>query len=520
LGNDTYLIDHLLDTITETAAAGEVDLAQINIAAAGGTYTLADNVESGTLTNAVAFNLTGNNSNNTLTGNAAANTLSGGGGQDNLTGGGGNDYLDGGADNDILDGGLGNDYLDGGAGDDDLDGGLGIDVMEGGDGSDFYTINDIGDIIIEDFGSGYDQVMVAFAAGTTYTLAANLESATIASAAVLNLTGNDSNNDLYGSNAANILDGGGGADYMWGYLGDDTYVVDHVGDRIFELHPDDGIDLVLASISEVLDQYVERLTLTGTAGINGTGNGMTNRITGNAGNNILDGGAGIDTLIGGLGDDTYIVDLTATGALQDVITEAANAGTDTLSLRGAVSLANAVTWTLAATLENLDIAATGFTKLNLTGNSTDNSLAGNIVANILDGGAGNDVLSGSLGNDTLIGGAGNDTLTGGYDADFFIFNLAAGSNNLDTVTDFASGTDVLRFDNAIFTAIGPDGALNPAAFVAGDITGGLNAGDRIVYNTMTGALYYDADGDGASAAMQVAFLTGAPILVATDIFVM
>jgi Ca2+-binding RTX toxin-like protein len=48
---------------------------------------------------------------------------------------------------------------------------------------------------------------------------------------------------------------------------------------------------------------VERLTLTGTANINGTGNELNNLLTGNSGNNVLAGGAGHDTLNGGAGDD-------------------------------------------------------------------------------------------------------------------------------------------------------------------------------------------------------------------------
>jgi Ca2+-binding RTX toxin-like protein len=43
--------------------------------------------------------------------------------------------------------------------------------------------------------------------------------------------------------------------------------------------------------------------LTGTANINGTGNGAANLITGNDGNNALSGGAGNDTLNGGAGND-------------------------------------------------------------------------------------------------------------------------------------------------------------------------------------------------------------------------
>ena len=301
LGNDTYLIDHLLDTIIEAATPGEVDLANINITAAGGTYTLAANVENGTLTNAVAFNLTGNELDNTLTGNAAANTL---------------------------------------------DGGSGIDTLIGGAGNDTYVVDASGDTIIDSL--GIDTVQAAI----SYTLAATLEN--------LTLTGSDAI-DATGNALANTLTGNDGANVLAGLVGNDTYVVG-AGDSISETSTlISEIDTVLSSVTWTLGDNLERVTLTGSAAIDGTGNELANILTGNAGNNTLDGAAGIDSLIGGLGDDTYLVDLTATGALQDTITEAASAGTDTVILRGTPILATPVTLTLAATLENLDASATGST---------------------------------------------------------------------------------------------------------------------------------------------------------------
>jgi Ca2+-binding RTX toxin-like protein len=47
------------------------------------------------------------------------------------------------------------------------------------------------------------------------------------------------------------------------------------------------------------------LVLQGSAGINGTGNGLANSLFGNSGNNILDGGAGADALTGNAGNDTF-----------------------------------------------------------------------------------------------------------------------------------------------------------------------------------------------------------------------
>ena len=86
----------------------------------------------------------------------------------------------------------------------------------------------------------------------------------------------------------------------------------------------EGIDTVLSSITYSLGSYVEHLTLTGAAAVNGTGNGGNNQITGNgaanvlsggAGNDILNGAVGNDTLIGGQGADTYLFGLGGGGDL-------------------------------------------------------------------------------------------------------------------------------------------------------------------------------------------------------------
>ena len=115
---------------------------------------------------------------------------------------------------------------------------------------------------------------------------------------------------LFGGGGNDILDGGAGADIMFGGSGDDTYRVDDAGDIASEETlagvDDGGIDTVQSSITFTLGRFIERLTLIGTAAIDGTGNDLANRITGNEAANTLSGGGGNDTLIGGAGDDRLV----------------------------------------------------------------------------------------------------------------------------------------------------------------------------------------------------------------------
>ena len=55
-----------------------------------------------------------------------------------------------------------------------------------------------------------------------------------------------------------------------------------------------------------------------------------------------------------------------------------------------------------------EISLTG-DQTNITGSSFSDALVGTDVADYIDGGAGDDILDGSAGNDTLVGGTGNDT---------------------------------------------------------------------------------------------------------------
>jgi Ca2+-binding RTX toxin-like protein len=121
--------------------------------------------------------------------------------------------------------------------------------------------------------------------------------------------------DTFITGAGNdTLNGGAGNDILTGGIGNDTYIVDTSNDLITELKSQ-GIDTVKTAISWTLGANLEKLTLTGTAAINGTGNTLNNTLTGNTKANILNGGGGADKLLGGAGNDTL-----NGGAGNDVLT--------------------------------------------------------------------------------------------------------------------------------------------------------------------------------------------------------
>ncbi len=180
------------------------------------------------------------------------------------------------------------------------------------------------------------------------------------------LFGDAGNDTLNGGTGNDWLEGGSGSDIMRGSAGNDAYIVDSSGDTIDEAASgSSGTDEVQSSISfslnnssRVLGNF-EKLFLTGSVNINGTGNALDNTIVGNngvnglagnagnnslngnggndtlsggTGNDWLEGGSGADILRGGAGNDAYIVDSSG-----DTIDEAASGSSGTDEVQSSVS---------------------------------------------------------------------------------------------------------------------------------------------------------------------------------------
>jgi serralysin len=147
----------------------------------------------------------------------------------------------------------------------------------------------------------------------------------------------------------------------------------------------------------------------------------------------------------------------------------------------------------------------------------NDTLTGGVGNDILLGGIGDNTLNGGADNDSLAGGQGNDSLSGAAGDDIFVFDTPLSSaSNVDSISDFMAGIDKIQLDKDIFTALTEEGALSSAFFKASTNGVALDENDYFLYNTTSGALLYDMDGNGQGVAVQFATLTTKPTITANN----
>ncbi|MFA6178099.1 MAG: M10 family metallopeptidase C-terminal domain-containing protein [Candidatus Methylopumilus sp.] len=449
VGDDTYLVDNVGDFVSDSDGANDAVILQI----ASGTYIIGSGIDNVSISNISAtINIIGNEANNTISGNNGVNKLEG---------------LDG------------NDTITGGAGNDILDGGIGADEMNGGAGSDTYFVDDADDIVVEtdaNSSTGGTDTVNSTISFSLIDSAPNVENLTLIGNDNVSATGNVRANTITGNDSNNLIYGGGGtaADTLKGLNGNDTYEVEIVKsgtgaaaiakfkDTVIEAANmgNDSINLIgsvldltkATTITLVANVENINASATGATLLNFIGSAADNRIFGNDAANILDGAAGLDDLAGGLGDDTYVVD-----SVDDLVTEGLDEGADTIQIWIATGNEDE-SYVLAGNVENAILLNN--VAFNLTGNNLSNKLIGNAAANVIDGG---------LQADTMAGGAGNDS----YHVDDFgdiVTELAAGG--IDTVLsslDYSlldtdgSGTNGGNVENLILTGTAVTGTGNAAA---------------------------------------------------------
>jgi Ca2+-binding RTX toxin-like protein len=432
-----------------------------------------------------------------------------------------------------IQGGEGNDTIKSGDGNDVVIGGKGNDKVFGGNGYDTVSYRDAINGIRIDLSSNKVQGLSAAAktevGSDTLSSFENGEGgfgndSLIASKTGSQLNGNDGNdtllggngNDtLLGGNGNDALDGGKGNDVLDGGAGNDTYTIDSTGDSLIETS---GVDLIKVNIGSnggnfILANDIENATLISKVAFNLTGNDLNNILIGNAAINTLTSGLGDDILSGAAGNDTFMIDHGGTKTISDlgngidILKVEQTAGIEAPTVVNA-SLSKA--WVATSATYNyhtVNILSKGF-GINLSA-VTQGTEGFNITntgkATILIGSGLDDAIIGGSGNDTLKGGLGNDILTGGAGKDIFVFDKTPNQNtNIDTITDFVSGTDKINLSKFIFNGFIKAGKLTDSQFSLANES--LTASDRIIYDSNSGTLSYDSDGSGTATPIQIAII--------------
>jgi len=455
-----------------------------------------------------------------------------------------------------IDGGAGNDIVTGGDGNDTLNGGTGNDTLTGGLGDDVYVVDSANDVIIEGWEidpvtgllavdpltganipllvqSTADRVETTlgtynlstpalrqFLEDLTYTGAGNFTGTGNALDNII--TGAGGNDNLSGLDGLDTLHGGAGNDTLTGGNGDDVLNGDAGNDSLVggagndQLNGGDGVDRIIGGAgADTLrgGAGADRFVFTAAAD---TGNTVATRDT------ILDFESGVDQI------DLSAIDARPGGTINSFAWIADAAFSAQGQLRYRVDLGtgqvvveantdnnnNTVEFSIALTINSLPptLLATDFIGVTAGGGGnqpqnpgTGPTINGTTGRNTLNGTTQSEAINGLAGNDTLNGGLGNDTLSGGTGNDVFVFNTAPSATNLDTITDFSpnvnGNNDTIWLAGSVFTGLGATNAtLNAAAFrqVTTATLGQVDATDRIIYNSTTGALSWDADGSGAN----------------------
>lgn len=386
----------------------------------------------------------------------------------------GNDTVTGSSYDDVLVGFGGNDSLRGGGGKDLLDGGTGIDRADYSDKTSAVVVTLAGAAnvsvkvagIVEDTirnienvraGSGNDTLVGDGLANT-----------------LLGFGGNDS---LRGDAGKDVLDGGTGID--WAYFSDKTSALK------VTLAGAANASVKVGGIVEDTLRNIENVT-GGSGDDTLVGDALGNSLFGLAGNDFLRGGGGKDVLDGGTGVD-WADYSDKTSAVVVTLAGAANAS---VKMAGIVE----------DTIRNIE---------NLRSGSSNDKLSGDGLANSLRGMAGNDFLRGGGGKDVLEGGLGNDN---------FMFDTTLNAlTNVDTITDFNVASDTIRLENSIFTKLTATGTLSTGAFHIG--ASAADASDRIIYNNISGDLFYDSNGNAAGGSVQFGHLSSGLALTNADFLV-
>ena len=385
-GDDFFFVTNGSDLIIEQPDGGtDTVLSAIS-------YTLPANVENLLLYGYYDVNATGNDSDNLLFGNS---------GKNDLTGLGGNDILNGDSN---------------------------ADRMWGGMGDDLYSVDDAGDLVIEEQDQGNDTVQ----SSVNFILPDNVENLVLLGDATVGI-GNAESNVLIANNLGNILFGGGGNDFLGGGDGNDTlegdrgndYMLGGDGDDTYVYKLNDGFDQIADQSGSNTLRFGAGLTLDNLALRIVTVNGQQQaqiRVLGANGNEQSGQGIKLD------------VNTDASGQLRADIQHYLLSDGQTLSLNDLLIKQATITGTNKNDVliggRNDDLIQGSNGNDILSGMSGNDTLDGGNGADLMQGGGGNDVINGGNGNDWIAGGAGDDTINAGSGNNVIAFNRADGADRI------------------------------------------------------------------------------------------
>ena len=468
--------------------------------------------------------------------------ITGGEGDDEIIGSIANNYIVGGSGADTLDGGLGNDILDGGLDDDRLTGGPGpsgtdpdddtflvspdwgaAETVTDGGGSDTLDLSGLtahltievdaatglsisdgtqllthAGNVIENLlgGRGDDRYLfhdgaalaggsgrISDAAGTDwldYSAYSTPVTVRLSTGAATGTAGVGGLENVVGGSAADVLEGDGHANELWGNAGDDLAsgldgddVLDggsgddrllggrsndvyrfgpasgSEADRVDEFMSEGGDTLDFSGLDTAVEVNLRSNTIATSPGrtvtVDTSGNwAFFERVLGTDGDDRFVPNGSQNRIAGGGGNDRYQILPAVLGSVALFEADSSSGGQDTIDFGGFTTGVtfdlNAAESTLASGLvvrlrdEAGNAAPWHFE--NLLGGSGDDVLTGNDLDNVLDGGDGDDTLAGRRGNDRLLGGAGDNWLAGGVGDDVYVL-VDAATAGVTTLTEDA-----------------------------------------------------------------------------------
>jgi Ca2+-binding RTX toxin-like protein len=358
---------------------------------------------------------------------------------ENVIGSVGNDEISGNNLNNTLDGGLGSDTLYGKGGDDTLIGGRGGDYLDGGDGSDtadyrLATDGLYGSLEFQGINSGNDaDILISI----ENIIASEFDDQLFGNNKGNRIEGRNGDDFLYGQDGNDTLIGGKGNDQLYGGTGND-WLSDFEGSNIL----DGGLGSDYADFSEAKFGINASLSTGIAANIfnnnaalifssnlisieNLQGSRYVDVLEGNNQNNVINGGLGADTA-------SYINLFTSHSV-------DANLSTGQAFIKDSNFLVYDID-----TLVSIE---------NLTGSSSNDTLIGNDQDNVLIGGAGKDRLSGGGGNDVIYAELGQDELIDGGDG-VDTLHVVFTSGNIGTngkIIDFDGASGFINIENVVGT---------------------------------------------------------------------